>query len=70
MQMLLGVLLLAGCYLLAIVMDLSLIRRLLDALFQYGAIAALVVFQPEMRAALARLGRGRAEPSPGGADRR
>lgn len=63
MQMLLGVLLLAGCYLLAIVMDLSLIRRLLDALFQYGAIAALVVFQPEMRAALARLGRGVLSPA-------
>ena len=63
MQMLFGVLLLAGCYLLSIVMELSLIRRLLDALFQYGAIAALVVFQPEMRAALARLGRGVLSPA-------
>ncbi len=56
MQMLLGVLLLAGLYLMAVVLDFSLIRGLLQALFQYGAIAALVVFQPEMRAALARLG--------------
>ena len=58
-QMLLGVLLLAGLYLLSVVLDLSLIRRLIEALFQYGAIAALVVFQPEMRAALARLGQSR-----------
>ncbi len=56
MQMLLGVLLLAGLYLMAVLLDFSLIRGLLQALFQYGAIAALVVFQPEMRAALARLG--------------
>lgn len=56
MQMLLGVLLLAGMYLMAVIADFSLIRGLLEALFQYGAIAALVVFQPEMRAALARLG--------------
>ena len=59
MQMLLGVLLLAGMYLLAVVLDFSLIRRLIEALLQYGAIAALVVFQPEMRAALARLGQNR-----------
>ena len=59
MQMLLGVLLLAGLYLLSVILDFSLIRRLIEALFQYGAIAALVVFQPEMRAALARLGQSR-----------
>ena len=59
MQMLLGVLLLAGLYLMALVLDFSPIRGLLQALFEYGAIAALVVFQPEMRAALARLGETR-----------
>lgn len=59
MQMLLGVLLLAGLYLISVILDLSLIRRLIEAIFQYGAIAALVVFQPEMRAALARLGQSR-----------
>ena len=59
MQMLLGVLLLAGLYLMALIADFSLIRRLMEALLQYGAIAALVVFQPEMRAALARLGQSR-----------
>lgn len=59
MQMLFGILLLAGLYLMAVIADFSLIRRLIEALLQYGAIAALVVFQPEMRAALARLGRSR-----------
>jgi len=59
MQMLFGILLLAGLYLLAVILGLSLIRRLIEALLQYGAIAALVVFQPEMRAALARLGQSR-----------
>lgn len=59
MQMLLGVLLLAGLYLMAVILEFSLIRGILQALFQYGAIAALVVFQPELRAALARLGQTR-----------
>ena len=59
MQMLVGILLLAGLYLMAVIAGLSLIRRLIEALLQYGAIAALVVFQPEMRAALARLGQSR-----------
>jgi diadenylate cyclase len=59
MQMILGVGLLAGVYFLARVLDFSLIRTLLETLFQYGAIAALVVFQPELRAALARLGQSR-----------
>lgn len=58
MQMLVGVGLLAGSYALARLLDFVLIRTLLEALFQYGAIAALVVFQPELRSALARLGRG------------
>lgn len=56
MQMLVGVALLAGLYLMAVILGFTLIRGLLQTLFQYGAIAALVVFQPEMRAALSRLG--------------
>ena len=56
LQMLLGLLLLGSIYLLAEVLQLDLIRYLLAQLFQYGAIAALVVFQPELRSALARLG--------------
>lgn len=59
MQMLVGVLLLAALYLVAVFVDFRLIRTLLEALLQYGAIAALVVFQPELRAALARLGQSR-----------
>lgn len=59
MQMLLGLLLLAGTYFAARLLGFELIRYLLEKLFQYGAIAALVVFQPELRAALARLGQSR-----------
>ncbi|MCJ7629370.1 MAG: diadenylate cyclase CdaA [Longimicrobiales bacterium] len=59
MQMLLGALLLVGIYFAALILDFSLIRYLLETLFQYGAIAALVVFQPELRSGLARLGRNR-----------
>ena len=59
MQILLGVVLLALGYGLAGLLNLILIRTLLEAFFQYGAIAALVVFQPELRAALARLGQSR-----------
>jgi len=59
MQIMLGVVLLAGAYGAARLLDLILIRTLLETVFQYGAIAALVVFQPELRAALARLGQSR-----------
>ena len=59
MQIMLGVVLLAFTYGVARLLDLILIRTLLEAAFQYGAIAALVVFQPELRAALARLGQNR-----------
>ena len=59
MQIVLGLVLVAFVYGLARLLDLILVRTLLEAAFQYGAIAALVVFQPELRAALARLGRNR-----------
>lgn len=59
MQMLLGIFLLALIYALAQNLELVLIRTLLAYLFQYGVIAALVVFQPEVRSALARLGQSR-----------
>jgi diadenylate cyclase len=59
MQIVLGVALLAFAYGLARLLDLILVRTLLETAFQYGAIAALVVFQPELRAALARLGQTR-----------
>lgn len=56
-QMLLGLVLLVGVYFLARVLQLGLIRYLLANLFEFGAFAALVVFQPELRSALAHLGR-------------
>jgi len=59
MQILMGLLLLGFSYGVARLLDLILIRTLLETLFQYGAIAALVVFQPELRSALARLGQSR-----------
>ncbi len=59
MQILLGVVFLAVLYGAARLLDLILIRTLLENSFQFGAIAALVVFQPELRAALARLGQSR-----------
>jgi diadenylate cyclase len=59
MQMLLGAFLLVGVYFLARLLDFSLIPFLLENIFRYGAIAALVVFQPELRSGLARLGQNR-----------
>jgi diadenylate cyclase len=59
MQILLGLLLLGFTYGVARLLDLILVRTLLETVFQYGAIAALVVFQPELRSALARLGQSR-----------
>lgn len=59
MQIMMGLVLLAFLYGTSRLLDLILIRTLLEAAFQYGAIATLVVFQPELRAALARLGQSR-----------
>jgi diadenylate cyclase len=59
LQMLVGLLLLALVYFAARVVGLSLIQYILEKVFEYGAIAALIVFQPELRSALARLGQSR-----------
>lgn len=58
-QMLLGLVLLVGVYFVARLLQLDLLVYLLENLFQFGAIAALVVFQPELRSALAHLGQNR-----------
>lgn len=58
-QMLAGLLVLALTFFLARILDLDLIRYILARLFEYGAIAAIIVFHPELRAALARLGQSR-----------
>ena len=58
-QMLIGVVVLALTYALAWVFKFTMITYLLGLIFTYGAFAALVVFQPELRAALAHLGQAR-----------
>jgi diadenylate cyclase len=58
-QMLLGLMSLVGIFFLARILDLDLREYLLETLFQFGAIAAIVVFQPELRSALAHLGQNR-----------
>ncbi len=59
MQILLGLLVLAAVYLVSILLRMTLIEYILASVFQYGVIAALVVFQPELRTALSRLGQSR-----------
>jgi diadenylate cyclase len=58
-QMLVGVLLVALVYIGARLLNLDLLGFVMEWLFQYGAIAALIVFQPELRSALSRLGQSR-----------
>lgn len=58
-QMLIGVVLLALVYIVSRLFELELVVYIMEKLFQYGAIAALIVFQPELRSALARLGQSR-----------
>lgn len=55
-QIMLGLVLLAGVYVAAFALNLSMISYLLGVVFTYGAFAAIVIFQPELRNALARLG--------------
>lgn len=58
-QMLVGLLLLIGIYFVARFLNFDLIRAILEWLFQYGLIAAIIIFHPELRNALARLGQTR-----------
>ena len=58
-QMLLGLFLLVAVYSVSRVLGLTLLTYLLERFFQFGVIAALVVFQPELRSALAHLGQNR-----------
>jgi len=57
MQVLVGIIVLAVAYGLAYVLQLGMIIYLLTLVLSYGAIALLVVFAPELRAALAQIGR-------------
>jgi diadenylate cyclase len=56
LQIVFGLLVLAAIYLGAFLLKLSMITYLLGVVFTYGVFAALVMFQPELRQALARLG--------------
>ena len=55
-QILIGIVLLVFGYALALLLKLTMITYLLGLVFTYGAFAAVVIFQPELRAALAHLG--------------
>jgi diadenylate cyclase len=55
-QMLFGIAVLLLTYAVAWVLKLTMITYLLGLVFTYGAFAALIIFQPELRAALAHLG--------------
>ncbi len=58
-QILAGLVLLVAGYAGASFLDLQLITYILSQVFTYGAFALIVVFQPELRNALAQLGRSR-----------
>lgn len=58
-QILAGLVLLVAGYAGATFLDLQLITYILSQVFTYGAFALIVVFQPELRSALAQLGRSR-----------
>jgi len=56
LQIVAGIMVLVGAYAVAWALKLTMITYLLGLVFTYGAFALLVVFQPELRAALAHLG--------------
>ena len=60
LQILLGLIVLGVVYVTALVLKFHVITTLLGLVFTYGAFAAIVMFQPELRHALARLGRSHA----------
>ena len=67
LQILLGFVALGMIYVVALLLKLNMITALLGLVFTYGVFAAVVVFQPELRHALSRLGRMRAIEILGGA---
>ncbi len=58
-QMLIGIVVLVFTYAVAYAVKLSMITYLLDKVFTYGVFALLIIFQPELRAALAHIGQAR-----------
>jgi diadenylate cyclase len=57
MQILIGVIILTVAYAMGVLLKLNMITYLLSQVFQYAAFALLIVFAPELRAALAQIGR-------------
>ncbi len=60
LQILVGLVVLGLVYFAALLLNFGMITSLLSIVFAYGTFAAVVVFQPELRHALSRLGRSRA----------
>ncbi len=58
-QILFGLVVLLGVYAMANLLNLVMFETVLREVFTYGAFALIVVFQPELRSALAQLGRSR-----------
>ena len=59
LQLAKGILLLVGSYLVAVVCDLQTIKFLLKICFQWGFLAIIILFQPELRRMLERVGRSK-----------
>lgn len=57
MQLVQGILLLVAFYLISIILELQTIRYLLKTCFQWGLVAIVVLFQPELRRMIEKLGR-------------
>ena len=56
LQMLLAIVVLVSVYALADVLNFNIITALLGRIFEYGVLALLIIFAPELRAGLAALG--------------
>jgi diadenylate cyclase len=59
-QILAGIVVIVLMFALAYMLRLTMITYILQVVFQYGVFAVLIIFQPELRAALAHLGQARA----------
>ena len=59
LQLVQGILLLVVFYLVAFLLDLQAIRYLLKNCFQWGILAVVILFQPELRRIIEKLGRAR-----------
>lgn len=56
-QLVKGIILMVACYLIAQLLELNTITWLLNKVFELGIIAIIVVFQPELRRTLEKMGR-------------